>query len=100
MAQMIVRNDVARKSHLFCKLSLLIIDQEKKKKNKSVIMTQSTLRMHNIRSQHKKIILSIIYMQSFVRRIVAQNEYELAKSRFLLCFLATTSSYFKEYGEL
>ena len=71
MAQMIVRNDVAGKSHLFCKLSLLVIDQEKKKKSKSVIMTQCTLRMHNIRSQHKKIILSIIYMQSFVRRIVA-----------------------------
>ena len=30
MAQMKVRNDVARKSRMFCKLSLLIIDQEKK----------------------------------------------------------------------
>ena len=31
MAQMIVRNDAARKSQMFCKLSLLIIDQGEKR---------------------------------------------------------------------
>ena len=84
MAQMIVRNDAAKKGQMFCKSSLLIIDQGEKKK--FVIMIQSTFRMHEIHSQHKKIIVSIIYMQSFIRRIVAQNEYELAKNRFLLFF--------------
>ena len=51
---------------------------------RSSIIIQSTYRMHKIRSQHKKIILSIIYMQSFVRRIVAQNEYELKVNAALL----------------
>ena len=82
MAQMIVRNDAARKNQMFCKLPLFLIDQEKE--SKSVIMIQSTFRMHKIRSQHKKIILSIIYMQSFVRRIVAQNEYEIKVNAALL----------------
>ena len=82
MAQMIVRNDAARKIQMFCKLPLFLIDQEKE--SKSVIMIQSTFRMHKIRSQHKKIILSIIYMQNFVRRIVAQNEYEIKVNAALL----------------
>ena len=37
------------------------------------IIIQYTFRMHKICSQYKKSIRSIIYMQSFVRRIVAQN---------------------------
>ena len=60
MAQMIVRNDAARKSQMFCKLYLILIDQEKE--NTSIIMIQSTFRMHKICSQHKKIILFIIYI--------------------------------------
>ena len=60
MAQLIVRNDAARKSQMFCKLYLILIDQEKE--NTSIIMIQSTFRMHKICSQHKKIILFIIYI--------------------------------------
>ena len=37
------------------------------------IIIQYTFRMHKICSQYKKSFLSIIYMQSFVRRITAQN---------------------------
>ena len=91
MAQMIVRNDTARNSHIFQKLSFLLIDQEKENKT---LFIQSTFRMHKIRSQHKNIIISIIYMRNFIRRIVAQNEYELAKNRFLLCF---SSNNFKSF---
>ena len=93
MAQMIVRNDAARKSQMFYKLSLILINQEKE--NVRIVMIQSAFRMHKIHSQHKKIILFIIYMQSFVRRIVAQNEYELAKNRFLLCFSSNNSKFFE-----
>ena len=61
MAQMIVRNDAARKSQIFSKLSLILIDH--KKENASIIMIQSTFRMHKIRSQHKKIIPLFIYAE-------------------------------------
>ena len=93
MAQMIVRNDAARKSQMFYKLSLILINQEIA--NVRIIMIQSAFRMHKIPFQHKKIILLIIYMQSFVRRIVAQNEYELAKNRFLLFFSSNNSKFFE-----
>ena len=82
MSQMIVRSNAARKFQMFCKLSLFLIDQGKK--SKSVIMIQSTFRMHKIRSQYKKIILSTICMQSFVRCIIAQNDYELKVNAALL----------------
>ena len=48
---MIVRNDTARKSQFFSKLSLILIDQEKE--NTSVIMIQPSFRIYKIHSQHK-----------------------------------------------
>ena len=59
MAQIIVRNDAAKKSQRFCKLSLILIDQEKE--NTSIIMIQSTFRIYKIHSQHKNRSIYFIY---------------------------------------